>query len=144
VGYHIVKKPHDLTPNDRLEIEKHTIIGRDLLQTVERSGEVGEIVLHHHENFDGTGYPDQLSGDAIPLEAKILRISDSLRALISQRPYQRQYSMAEAKDVIRHRTGTFFDPLVAQAFVEAMEESEGADKSGSKPKRTTRKHKISE
>lgn len=122
VGYHIIKKPHDLSPNDREEIEKHTIIGRDLLESIETAPEVGEIVLRHHENFDGTGYPDHLGGDQIPLESRILRVSDSLRALISRRPYQRQYSLDEAKEVLKHRSGTFFDPRVVNAFVEAMDE----------------------
>jgi signal transduction histidine kinase/response regulator RpfG family c-di-GMP phosphodiesterase len=129
VGYHIVKKPHDLSPNDRLEIEKHTVIGRDLLDSIETEPDVGKIVLYHHENFDGSGYPGQLKGDAIPIESRILRVSDSLRALISQRPYQRQYSIEEAKEVIRHRSGTFFDPEVADVFIEVMEESVPVDPS---------------
>jgi signal transduction histidine kinase/response regulator RpfG family c-di-GMP phosphodiesterase len=127
VGYHIVKKPNDLSANDRLEIEKHTIIGRDLLNSIEADPEVGQIVLCHHENFDGSGYPGKLRGDEIPIESRILRISDSLRALISQRPYQRQYSIDEAREVIRHRSGTFFDPEIASVFIDVVGESFESD-----------------
>lgn len=123
VGYHIVKKPHDLSPNEREEIEKHTVLGREMLAAIERTDDVGDVVMRHHENFDGTGYPGHIEGEAIPLEARIIRVSDSLRALISQRPYQRQYTLEEAKEVLQHRSGSFFDPKVVAAFIEAMEEA---------------------
>ncbi len=90
-----------------------------------------EIVLYHHENYDGTGYPGRLKGRAIPLGARIIRVADSLRALISERPYQRKYTMEEAIEILKHRSGTFFDPEVVSAFVEAM--SEVGAESGPRP-----------
>jgi HD-GYP domain-containing protein (c-di-GMP phosphodiesterase class II) len=77
-------------------------------------------VLYHHENYDGSGYPGKLSGDEIPVDARIIRVADTFRALISHRPYQKQYSLAEATEVLRHRAGTLFDPKVVELFVEGV------------------------
>ncbi|MEJ2721981.1 MAG: HD domain-containing phosphohydrolase, partial [bacterium] len=127
IGYHILKKPRDLSPKDREEIEKHTIMGSELLRVIEPSSRVRDVVLYHHENFDGSGYPGKLAGDAIPIEARIIRVADSLRALISERPYQRQYTFEEAKEVLKHRSGSFFDPDIVDAFVEAIDECAGEE-----------------
>ncbi|UCH83046.1 MAG: GAF domain-containing protein [Candidatus Latescibacterota bacterium] len=124
IGYHILKKPRDLSPKDREEIEKHTILGSELLKVIEPSPRVRDVVLYHHENYDGSGYPGKLAGDAIPVEARIIRVADSLRALISDRPYQRKYTFEEAKEVLKHRSGTFFDPKVVDAFVDAIDEND--------------------
>ncbi|NIM19267.1 MAG: GAF domain-containing protein [Candidatus Latescibacteria bacterium] len=122
VGYHIIKKPFELSAKDRKAIEQHTVQGAEMLKTFEMARNIRDIILYHHENFDGTGYPGKLSGEAIPIEARILRVADSLRALISNRPYQKKYTLDEAKDVIRHRSGTFFDPNIVDAFLEKLEE----------------------
>lgn len=122
VGDHIVTKPRELSPEDRAEIETHTIVGDELLKAIEPASDVRNAILYHHENFDGTGYPGKLAGEAIPLEARIIRVADSLRALISERPYQRKYTYDEAKEILKHRAGTFFDPRIVDAFVEAMKE----------------------
>ena len=122
VGNHILKKPTRLSLKDREEIENHTIIGNELLGTIEPESAVKEIILYHHENYDGSGYPGKLKGSSIPLAARILRVADALRALISERPYQRKYTFEEAKDILKHRSGTFFDPRVAGAFIEAIDE----------------------
>jgi signal transduction histidine kinase/response regulator RpfG family c-di-GMP phosphodiesterase len=125
IGFHIIKNPKDLSPKDREEIQSHTTIGRDMLASLEEDPAIRNITLCHHENFDGTGYPGQLRGEAIPIESRIIRVADSLRALVSSRPYQRQYSMEEALDVLKHRAGTFFDPKVVDAFAEVMDETRG-------------------
>jgi hypothetical protein len=122
VGNHILKKPTRLSPKDREEIENHTIIGNELLGAIEPESSVKEIILYHHENYDGSGYPGRLKGTSIPMAARILRVADALRALISERPYQRKYTFDEAKEILKHRSGTFFDPRVADAFVEAIDE----------------------
>ena len=124
VGYHIIKKPGDLTPKDREDVEKHPAIGHKLLSAIETDPRIQDIVLHHHENYDGTGYPNKIKGEAIPVEARIIRIADALRALVSARPYQRQYSFKEAADVIQHRAGSFFDPRIVKHFVQVLEELE--------------------
>jgi len=120
IGYNIVKQPRRMTPEDRSNIEHHTIVGTEMLRTIERSTEVNDAVLYHHENYDGSGYPNKVSGDEIPLNARIIRVADAFRALISHRPYQRQYSVTEAVDVLKHRAGTLFDPGVVDVFVKVV------------------------
>ncbi|MDH3198549.1 MAG: ATP-binding protein [Candidatus Krumholzibacteria bacterium] len=121
IGYNIVKRPKALSPEDREHVELHTVMGTDMLKPMENATTVRDAVLCHHENFDGSGYPGRLSGEEIPLHARIIRVADTFRALISHRPYQRQYSVEEALEVIKHRAGMFFDPRVVEAFVSAVE-----------------------
>jgi response regulator RpfG family c-di-GMP phosphodiesterase len=125
VGFHIIKNPKDLSPKDREEIQKHTLLGHEMVASIDENPDLAKTILYHHENYDGSGYPGELRGDAIPIEARILRVSDSLRALVSNRPYQRQYSLDEAQNVLKHRSGTFFDPAVVDAFIEVMNDHSG-------------------
>ena len=120
IGHNIIKQPRELTTEDRLHLEQHTIIGTDMLKQIEFIPRVRDAVLYHHENYDGTGYPGKLSGDEIPLDARIIRVADTFRALISHRPYQKQYSVNEAVEVIRHRAGSMFDPKVVEVFVNSV------------------------
>jgi len=120
VGHNIIKQPRELTNQDRFDVEQHTIVGTDMLKPIEFIPRVRDAVLYHHENFDGSGYPGKLSGEEIPLDARIIRVADTFRALISHRPYQKQYSLSEAIQVLRHRAGTLFDPKVVDAFVEVV------------------------
>ena len=121
VGYHIIKNPLQLSPADRQAVEQHALGGMEMLETVEDESRILDAILYHHENFDGTGYPARLSGDAIPLEARIIRVADSLRALMSHRPYQKRYSLEEAIEVLKHRSGTFFDPKIVAVFLDMLE-----------------------
>ncbi|HEX5131956.1 MAG TPA: HD domain-containing phosphohydrolase, partial [Candidatus Krumholzibacteria bacterium] len=120
IGHNIIKQPRELTQEDRDHLEQHTIVGLDMLKQIEFIPRVQDAVLYHHENYDGTGYPGKLSGEEIPLEARIIRVADTLRALISHRPYQKQYNLNEAVEVIRHRAGTMFDPKVVEVFIDSM------------------------
>lgn len=121
VGYNIVKQPRQLTTKDRKAVEEHTILGTELLESIEREPNVRDAVLYHHENFDGTGYPSKLSGDEIPIMARILRVADSFRALVSHRPYQKKYTVGEAIEVLKHRSGAFFDPKIAGVFIDVVQ-----------------------
>ena len=121
VGQNIINQPRELTHEDRFSVEQHTIVGTDMLRPIEFIPRVRDAVLYHHENYDGSGYPGKLSGDEIPMDARIIRVADTFRALISHRPYQKQYSVNEAVEVLRHRAGTLFDPKVVEAFVEAVQ-----------------------
>ncbi|HEU4365803.1 MAG TPA: HD domain-containing phosphohydrolase, partial [Candidatus Krumholzibacteria bacterium] len=120
IGHNIIKQPRELTQEDRMHLEQHTIVGTDMLKQIEFIPRVRDAVLYHHENYDGTGYPGKLRGDEIPIEARIIRVADTLRALISHRPYQKQYNLNEAIEVIRHRAGTMFDPKVVEVFVNSV------------------------
>jgi signal transduction histidine kinase/HD-GYP domain-containing protein (c-di-GMP phosphodiesterase class II) len=121
IGYNIVKRPRRLTGKDRKAVEQHTILGTELLEALEQEPRVRDAVLYHHENFDGTGYPNKLSGEEIPLLARIIRVADSFRALISHRPYQKKYTVGEALNILKHRSGSFFDPKIAQMFADVVE-----------------------
>ncbi len=120
IGHNIIKQPRELTEEDRSHLERHTIVGTDMLKQIEFIPKIRDAVLYHHENYDGTGYPGKLSGEDIPLEARIIRVADTFRALISHRPYQKQYTFNEAIEVIRHRAGTMFDPKVVEIFVNSV------------------------
>jgi signal transduction histidine kinase/response regulator RpfG family c-di-GMP phosphodiesterase len=121
VGHNIINQPRELTHEDRFNVEQHTIIGTDMLKPIEFIPRVRDAVLYHHENYDGSGYPGKLSGEEIPLDARILRVADTFRALVSHRPYQKQYSLGEAIEVLKHRAGSLFDPKVVDAFVTGVE-----------------------
>ncbi len=123
-GYVMVKKPTPLTADDRREVERHTIVGTEMLEPIETATHVRDAVLYHHENWDGSGYPGKLAREAIPVEARIIRIADTFRALISPRPYQKQFRIDEAIDVVRGGAGSKFDPKVVEAFVAAIKDHE--------------------
>ena len=126
VGHNIIKQPRELSHQDRFDVEQHTIVGTDMLRPIEIVPRVRDAVLYHHENYDGSGYPGKLAGDEIPLDARIIRVADTFRALISHRPYQKQYSLSEAIQVLRHRAGTLFDPKVVETFVEVVTKHAGS------------------
>jgi len=138
VGQNIIKQPRELSLQDRFDVEQHTIVGNDMLKPIEIIPRVRDAVLYHHENYDGSGYPGKLSGEEIPLDARIIRVADTFRALISHRPYQKQYSLSEAIQVLRHRAGTLFDPHVVEAFVEVVMKHAGSFNTPGSPAETRR------
>jgi putative nucleotidyltransferase with HDIG domain len=114
---HILNKPGRLTPAEYETMKAHAKIGAEILAGVDFPYPVVPIVRHHHENWDGTGYPDGLAGDAIPLGARILQVVDCFDALTSHRPYRRALSTSEAIAILQERRGTIYDPAVVDAFV---------------------------
>lgn len=108
------------TSNEFLSIKTHPLNAVEILRDVRFPWDVDSIIAQHHENYDGSGYPGRLSGDEIPLNARIIRVADAFRALVSHRPYQKQYTAAEAAEVLRHRAGTLFDPRVVEVFVNVI------------------------
>ena len=114
----ILKKPGPLTPGERIEIQKHTVWGDALLSENEEFRAAREVARYHHEKWDGSGYPDGLAGEAIPLAARIVAVADVYDALISERPYKRAWSSGEAIVEIRKMSGGHFDPLIVEAFVD--------------------------
>jgi putative nucleotidyltransferase with HDIG domain len=124
VPEHILNKPGRLTPSEYERMKLHAPLGADLLAAVDFPSPVVPIVRHHHENWDGTGYPDGLRGGEIPVGARILSVVDCYDALRSHRPYRRALSPDEAIGVIRERTGTMYDPAVVNAFEGILSEVE--------------------
>jgi len=117
VPENILNKPGKLT-RDEFEIMKtHSSAGADILASIEFPYPVVPIVRHHHENWDGTGYPDHLSGTDIPIGARILSVVDCFDALTSERPYRGKLSESEAIAILLERRGTMYDPLVVDVFI---------------------------
>ena len=113
----VLLKPGRLTNEEFEEIKKHVIIGEDILKPLKFLPLESEIVRHHHEYFDGTGYPDGLKGEKIPLLARIMALADTYDALTSTRPYRKKRTHEEAVEEILLFTGKQFDPQIVKAFL---------------------------
>jgi diguanylate cyclase (GGDEF)-like protein len=115
----ILQKPGPLTPEERALIQTHPILGEQVLGNVAFLHGAGiSVVRHHHERWDGGGYPDGLAGIDIPLGARVFAVADSLDAMTSDRPYRRALPWEDAIGEIRAEAGAQFDPQVVRAFVE--------------------------
>lgn len=113
----ILRKPGPLTDEERGIVRKHCDIGYEMLRRIPFLKDAAEIVLSHQEFFDGTGYPRGLSGEAIPLGARIFAVADTLDAMINDRPYRSALPLQTAKDEIQRCSGTQFDPRVVEVFL---------------------------
>jgi HD-GYP domain-containing protein (c-di-GMP phosphodiesterase class II) len=114
----ILWKPEPLTPEERSLMERHPLVGWEILREIDFLGEAKLVVRHHHERWDGHGYPDGLAGDMIPLSARVFAVADVLDALTTVRPYRAPSEMIEARAMIEDCSGTQFDPEVVDAFME--------------------------
>lgn len=112
----VLKKPGPLTPKEWDVIKRHPAIGYGLVRGVKLVSEVGNIILCHHERFDGAGYPKGLKGEAIPLEARIFAVADTLDAVTSHRPYRAPRDFRVARQELTENSGSQFDPRVVDAF----------------------------
>jgi GAF domain-containing protein len=116
----ILNKRGELTPEERAQIERHTIVGEQILAPVEFLAGARSFVRHEHERWDGRGYPDRLAGEAIPLGARIILACDALHAMTSDRPYRQAMSREEAWAELRANAGTQFDPRVVEALLDEV------------------------
>jgi diguanylate cyclase (GGDEF)-like protein/putative nucleotidyltransferase with HDIG domain len=121
VPEYVLLKPGRLTDDEFAKIKKHPEIGAAILDPVDFPWPVLPAVKYHHEKWDGTGYPDGLAGEAIPLPARILAVADVYDALTSTRSYRGAWPHEKAIEVIRRDAGTHFDPEVAAAFLEIID-----------------------
>lgn len=112
---YVLSKPGKLSDDEWVDILKHPSIGADFLAGIDELSEVASVVRHHHEHVDGSGYPDGLKGDAIPLLARILSVADAYDAMTSDRPYRPALSPDDAVRELLANTGTQFDPAVVDA-----------------------------
>jgi putative nucleotidyltransferase with HDIG domain len=119
---HILNKPGKLTAAEFETMKRHAAIGADLLSSIRFPYPVVPIVRHHHENWNGKGYPTGISGTDIPLGARILAVVDCFDALNSDRPYRPRLDPDEAFAILRDRRGTMYDPLVVDTFIAAYAE----------------------
>jgi ribonuclease P protein subunit RPR2 len=113
----------------------HPVIGAQIVAPIRFLGDAAQVIRHHHERFDGTGYPDGLAGRAIPLPARIFAVADSFDAMISDRPYRRACRIEVAIEEIEDGAGTQFDPEVVDAFVSLVEEKSLTATEGDDPDR---------
>jgi putative nucleotidyltransferase with HDIG domain len=112
----ILKKPASLEEMEYLIVRGHPVAGFNILSRIDEFLEVASIVRHHHERYDGSGYPDGLKGEAIPLIARIVTIADAYDALVSTRPYRKGCAPEKALAEMRNHVGTQFDPYLFEVF----------------------------
>jgi len=127
VPEYILNKPGPLTAAEFERMKLHATVGADILKSIDFPYPVEPIVRHHHENWNGTGYPAGISGQEIPLGARILSVVDCYDALTSDRPYRPRYSRQHAEQVLRERAGTWYDPWVVDGFLRILDELERLD-----------------
>lgn len=120
----ILNKPGKLTDEEMNIIKSHPILGRVILESIDALKPVAKLVYHHHERYDGKGYPEGISGENIPLESRILQIADIFHALTSDRIYRKAMPLEKALGIIRDESGTTFDPQLSDIFLKL---SEGED-----------------
>ncbi len=123
----ILLKKGPLTPEERRQMQRHTVIGGQILEETVRQFPGGHflamaatVARHHHERFDGKGYPAGLTGQRIPLAARIVSVADVFDALTSVRPYKRAFSPYDSREIIVAESGGQFDPVVVEAFEECF------------------------
>jgi len=121
IAERVLHKPSRLTNEEYEYIKTHVTLGAEFLETAQGLRHLVPFIKHHHERWDGEGYPDGLKGEQIPLEARILGLCDAVEAMASDRPYHRGLSPDEIIAEVRRCAGTHFDPAVVEVFVRIVE-----------------------
>jgi putative nucleotidyltransferase with HDIG domain len=116
----VLLAPRKLTPDERAIIEQHPAFGNSILTPLKFLGEIKTYVRHHHERWDGTGYPDRRRAEEIPLASRIIAVADTYDAMTSSRPYRNAIDPEIALTEIRRSSGTQFDPTVVAGFLKVV------------------------
>lgn len=121
----ILNKPSTLNETERALVATHPMIGANLIATIDAPAHLLPAVRHHHERYDGTGYPDGLEGEDISLFARILAVADGFEAMTAERPYRFAKSQEEAVEELKAGAGSQWDPKVVEVFLKVLKEQEG-------------------
>jgi len=121
VSDEILLKPSRLTPEEEAMVQRHALIGVSILEQIEFLDAITPVVLHHHERWDGQGYPSGLAGEEIPLLARVLAVADAFDAMTSERTYSRRLSFSEARAELLAKADTQFDGRIVEALLEALD-----------------------
>ena len=124
VGEGILRKRGGLGATEYESVKRHPAEGVDIVEPIEFLEQVKQVIMHHHERYDGGGYPGGLKGDEIPMGARILAVVDAYSSMLSERPYRGAMSREEAIAELRHCSGTQFDPKVVEKFIEIVVETD--------------------
>jgi HD-GYP domain-containing protein (c-di-GMP phosphodiesterase class II) len=119
---YILTKPGKLNEDEWARIKEHPGKGEDIVHHIRDLSSLGAIVRHHHERWDGSGYPDALAGENIPLESRIISVADTFDALTSQRPYRPAMTIDEAKAELVRVSGTQLDPQLVEVMIKLMDD----------------------
>jgi len=117
----ILLKPGKLTEEEYNKIKEHPGIGKKILAPVSSLSNKIPLIYHHHERYDGNGYPERLKAEAIPIGARILAVADTYQAMTSDRPYRKALSKQVAVDELNRNKGTQFDPKIVEVFMEVVD-----------------------
>jgi HD-GYP domain-containing protein (c-di-GMP phosphodiesterase class II) len=116
----ILRKPGKLTDEEYEVMKQHPVFGWLIVGAIPSLSETLPAVRHHHERYDGRGYPDRLAGEDIPLLGRLMAVADAFSAMTTDRPYRKGMGLAEAVDQLHKGSGTQFDPAMVDAFVKAL------------------------
>lgn len=117
----VLLKPGPLSADEFNHMKSHTLIGERICRPLQQDRLILEVIRHHHERYDGKGYPDGLAGEDIPIAARIMAVVDAYDALTSDRPYRNRLSQEQARQILKQEAGKQFDPKIATAFVSMLE-----------------------
>lgn len=126
----VLNKPGPLLPEEVSLVRAHVRVGHDLLLNVPALRDVAAAVLHHHEWYDGTGYPDGLRGETIPVASRVVGVVDAYCAMVRRRSYKEPYSGEIARAELSRCSGSQFDPAVVEAFLQVLDSPEAGDPDG--------------
>jgi len=124
IHHDILTKPGSLTDDEWQTMREHPAIGARIVSDLDFLKGAREVVLYHHERYDGKGYPEGLAGNQIPLEARIAKVADAFDAMMSNRPYRASLGLHKAVSELRDGKGTEFDPTVVDAFIRLIEDDQ--------------------
>ena len=127
----VLLKPEKLTREERMLMNEHPVKGEEILRDVDQLAAERPLIRHHHEWYNGSGYPDRLIGDQIPLLARVLHVADAFEAMTASRPYRPvPLTAAEAHEELRRYAGIQFDPMVVEAFGRTRTAAQASEESG--------------